>query len=164
MELLTPNLGLFIWTLLVFLVVLFILSKYAWKPIVSALREREESIEDALKSAERAREEMAALKSDNEKLLNEAREMRNNILKEAKETKESIISEAKDKAKEDASKIMEDTKREIENQKQAAIAEVKNQAAVLAMDIAEKILRKELDDKASHEKYVERLVDDFKMN
>ena len=164
MELLTPNLGLIFWTLIVFLVVLFILSKYAWKPIMNAIKEREETIEESLKSAQKARDEMASMKADNEKLLNEAREERMKILKDAKEVKENIISEAKERAKQDAAKIMEDTKREIENQKNAAMAEVKNQTAALAMEIAEKILRKELDNRDSQERYVEKLVDDFKMN
>ena len=164
MELLTPNLGLIFWTLIVFLVVLFILSKYAWKPIMNAIKEREETIEESLKSAQKARDEMASMKADNEKLLNEAREERMKILKDAKEVKENIINEAKERAKQDAAKIMEDTKREIENQKNAAMAEVKNQTAALAMEIAEKILRKELDNRDSQERYVEKLVDDFKMN
>lgn len=164
MELLTPGLGLFVWVLLVFLIVLFVLSKFAWKPILNALREREENIDEALKSAQKARNEMASLKADNEKLLNEAREERMKILKEAKETKDSIINEAKERAKKDAAKIMEDTKHEIEAQKNAAIAELKNQAAVLALDIAEKIVKKELKGKEEHEQYVEKLVDDFKLN
>lgn len=164
MELLTPNLGLIVWTTLVFVVVLYILSKFAWKPIMGAIRQREESIESALKSAEKAKEEMAALTSDNEKLLAEAREERSKILKEAKEVKESIISEARDTAKKEASKILEDNLREIDLKKQAAIEEIKNQTGQLALDIAEKLIEEKLKGKPEHEALVSKMVNQFKLN
>src|ERR1700753_4037504 len=120
MELLKPELGLIFWTALIFIVVLFLLPKSAWKPILKALDDREKTIDDALKTAERTKEEMAKLNAEHEKLLNEARQERSQILKEAKDMKDAIINEARDKAKVEGSKLIEEAKREIENQKMAA--------------------------------------------
>lgn len=164
MELLTPNLGLIVWTTLVFLIVLYILSRFAWKPIMSAIRQREVSIESSLKSAEKAREEMAALSSSNEKLLAETREERSKILKEAKEIKESIISEAREGAKIEAAKILEDNLREIENKKQAVISDIKNQTGQLALEIAERLIEEKLKENAQHEALVAKLIDQLKVN
>lgn len=163
-NLLQPDLGLVFWTVIIFLVVLFILRKYAWNPILNSLDERETSIAEALQQAEKAKEEMAKLTADNEKLLNEAKEERAKILKEAKEVGEKMITEAKDKAGVEYSKKVEDAKREIDLQKQAALAEVKNEVGTLAVAVAEQLLKKELNDKGAQEKYVAELVDDFKMN
>ncbi len=146
MDLIKPAFGLIFWMTISFLVVLFVLKKYAWKPILDILKEREDSIEKALNEAKRAREELIFLKAANQDLLNEARAERDRILKEAKEMKNAIIAEAKIKAKEEAEKVIESAREAINNEKKAAIAEIKNQVAVLSIEIAEKILRSELSD------------------
>ncbi len=163
-NLLNPDPGLLLWTLIVFISVLFILKKFAWKPILSALDEREQSIERSLHEAEKARDEMAKLKSDNEKILAEAKEERGKILKEAREVQDRMINEAKEKAREEAHKIVENAKREIENQKMAALTDVKNQVGLLAVKISEEILKRELKDKQEHDKYVAGIVHEMKLN
>ncbi len=164
MELLTPNFGLIFWTTIIFLSVLFILARYAWKPILGALDVREKSIAEALESAARAMEEMKKLQSDNERILNEAREERGKILKEAREQKDMIVNEAKEKAKIEATRIMEDSLREITNQKLAAITEVKNQVGNIAIEIATKVLEKELANKEEQEKYAASMVEKMNLN
>ena len=144
--LVSPDPGLFMWSTVAFLILFFLLSKFAWKPIVKALDERERSIEDALSKAEMAKAEMAKLISENEDLLKEARLERDNILKEAKEIKDQIINDAKDQAKTEGTKLIEKAKDEITNQKLAAMAEIKNQVSSLSLAIAEKVLRKQLED------------------
>jgi len=144
MELLTPDFGLFFWTLLAFLTVFFILRKFAWKPIISSLGEREKGIADSIATAERVKGEMSQLKSENEKLLAQAREERSQMLKEAKEMKDRIIGEAKEQAKTEANKIIIDAQAQIIQQKNAALTEVKNEIGSLALNVAEKILRKQL--------------------
>src|SRR5882757_4996298 len=136
MKLLLPEFGLLIWTLLAFLIVFFILGKYAWPAIVKGLRDRESGITDALATAERVKAEMAQLKSENEALLAQAREERATMLKEARDTKDKIINEAKEQAKTEAGKIITDARAAIEVQKMAAITEVKNQVGTLVVDIA----------------------------
>jgi len=163
-NLLTPDPGLIIWTLIAFLTVFFILKKYAWKPILNALDEREKSIENSLQQAEKAREEMAKLKSDNERILAEAKEERAKILKEAREIHDRIVSESKEKAREEAYKIIENAKCEIENQKMAALTDVKNQIGTLAIEISQKILKRELQQKQEQDAYVSGLVDEMKLN
>ncbi|MGB0175816.1 MAG: F0F1 ATP synthase subunit B [Owenweeksia sp.] len=158
------SVGLFFWQTLLFLVLLFLLRKYAWKPILTAVEKRETSIEDALNSAERAREEIEQLKSDNEKILKEARAERDTILKEAREIKEGIISEAKEKASAQADKIIEQAQEQIENQKMAAITELKNQVAEMSIEIAERILRDELASKEKQSSLVQEQLKDFKLN
>jgi len=149
MDLVKPAIGLIFWMTLSFGVVVFILGKYAWKPILKSLKDREGSIQDALDTAKRTKEEMAALKSDNEKLLNQARAERDIMLKEARDTKDAIIAEAKTKAAAEASKLTKAAREAINTEKNAAIAELKNQVALMSVEIAEKILRHELanDDK-----------------
>src|SRR5450755_1265525 len=142
MKLLLPEFGLLIWTMLAFLIVFFILGKYAWPAIVKGLKEREASITDSLATAERVRAEMTQLKSENEALLAQAREERAIMLKEARNTKDKIINEAKDQAKEEAGKIISDARAAIEQQKMAAITEVKNQIGNLVVEVSEKILRR----------------------
>lgn len=144
--LVSPDPGLFIWSTVAFLILFFLLSKFAWKPIVQALDERERSIEDALSKAQMAKAEMAKLISENEDLLREARLERDNILKEAKEIKDQIINDAKDSAKTEGAKLIDKAKDEINNQKLAAMAEIKNQVSTLSLDIAEKVLRKQFED------------------
>ena len=146
MELVTPEIGLIFWTTVVFSLLLVVLKKYAWKPILSAVDERNKSIEDALKAADKAKEEMLALNADNERILMEAKKERDILLKEGREIKDSIIAEAKDKAKVDAEKIVTTAKEQIINEKMKAITELKNQVANLSIEIAEKILKSELQD------------------
>ena len=146
MELVTPEIGLIFWTTVVFSLLLVVLKKYAWKPILSAVDERNKSIEDALKAADKAKEEMLSLNADNERILMEAKKERDILLKEGRKIKDSIIAEAKDKAKVDAEKILTTAKEQIINEKMKAITELKNQVANLSIEIAEKILKSELQD------------------
>lgn len=162
--LVSPDPGLFIWSTVAFLILFFLLSKFAWKPIVQALDERERSIEDALTKAEMAKAEMAKLISENEDLLREARLERDNILKEAKEIKDQIINDAKDSAKTEGAKLIEKAKIEIDNQKLAAMAEIKNQVSTLSIDIAEKVLRKQFEDQDKQQALVNDLLKEVQLN
>ncbi|GAA4422476.1 F0F1 ATP synthase subunit B [Pontibacter saemangeumensis] len=146
MELVTPGIGLIIWQTITFLIVLFLLTKFAWKPIMKALHEREASIENALSAAEKAKLEMQGLKAENEKLLAQARLERDKILKDASEAGNNLVERAKEKANEEGARMIAMAREAIENEKRAAIAEVKNQAAALSIEIAERILRRELSD------------------
>ncbi|MBK8701886.1 MAG: F0F1 ATP synthase subunit B [Saprospiraceae bacterium] len=159
-----PTPGLAIWSLLIFLLFWFIMGKFAFTPIAKALEQRESDIQHALDAAKSAKEEMATLKAQNERILAEAREEKAKILQEAKEIKNQTIAEAKEKAKEEASKIISASRNEIENQKKAAIAEIKNQVGGMAIDIAEKLVRKQLAGNAENEAYVKSLVDEFNLN
>lgn len=156
--------GLFFWQTLIFLLLIFLLKKFAWKPILDAVNEREEGIKNALLSAEIAKRDMQNLKSDNEKLLAEARVERDVILKEAREIKDKIVSEAKDEAQVQAGKMIEQAKAAINSEKNAAMAELKNQVSSLSIAIAEKVLRSELADKDSQTKLVEKMLGDVKLN
>ena len=146
MELVTPEIGLIFWTTVVFSLLLVVLKKYAWKPILSAVDERNKSIEEALRAADKAKEEMLSLSADNERILMEAKKERDVLLKEGREIKENIINEAKDKARIDAEKILKTAKEQITNEKMKAITELKNQVADLSIEIAEIILKSELQD------------------
>lgn len=157
--LLKPELGLWVWTLLAFLIVLFILKKYAWTPIINSLNEREQSIAESIEVAERVKAEMAQLQSENEALLAKAREERAEMLREAKFTKDKIIHEAKEQAKVEANKIMADLQQSINTRKVAAINDLKSQMGVLVVEMAEKILQRELSDKANQEKYIKEMAD-----
>lgn len=162
--LVSPDPGLFIWSTVAFLLLFFLLSKFAWKPIVKALDERERSIEDALARAEMAKTEMAKLIKENEELLREARLTRDNILMEAKEIKDQIINDAKDQAKVEGVKLIEKARDEINNQKLAAMAEIKNQVSTLSLDIAEKLLRKQFEDQDKQHALVNELLKEVKLN
>lgn len=164
MELLTPDIGLVVWSSISFLILLFILKKFAWKPIVSSLDERNNSIENALAEAENARKEIAELSARNEEILKEAKEERNNILREANKVKEGIIAEARTAAQEDAAKIMTDAREDIETQKLAVMADMKNAAAGLALEIAEKVISKELAAKGEQEKFISELASKANLN
>lgn len=164
MDLLTPGFGLFFWTALAFLTVFFLLKKFAWKPILEALNERERTIADSIASAEKVKAEMATLKSEHDVLLNQAREERTQLLREAKEAKDRIISEAKEMAKEEANKIMTEARQQIEFQKNAAIVDVKNQIGGLVIEVAEKVLRKELSNKSEQNAYISQLANEIKLN
>jgi F-type H+-transporting ATPase subunit b len=164
MDLLTPQLGLLVWNLIAFLILFFILKKFAWKPILKSLKERETGISDSLATAEKVRAEMAQLKNENEILLAKAREERAVILKEARDAKDKIIGEATEQAKLAAGKIITDAQAAIEQQKMAAITEVKNEVGKLVVEVSEKILRRELSNKAEQEKFIRQLSDDMKLN
>ncbi|MBX3256945.1 MAG: F0F1 ATP synthase subunit B [Chitinophagaceae bacterium] len=159
-----PDPGLLIWSTLAFLILLFVLGKFAWKPIMKAIGEREKGINDAIATAEKVKAEMAQLKSDNEKLLAEAREERAQILSEAKAIKDKIIADAKEQAKAEAAKIQAETYQSIENQKMAAMVDLKNQVGSLVVEVAEKVLRRELHDKAQQENYIKQLSNEIKLN
>ncbi len=164
MELITPGLGLVFWMVISFSLILFILKKFAWKPILKALKERENTIDTALKSAAKAREEMEHLKADNEKIIKEAKNVRDNLLKEARQVKDKIISEAKQKANSEANIIIADAKRQIENEKEAALDEIKNQIAGFSVEIAEKILKKKLEKTKDQKDLINELIDEIKIN
>lgn len=164
MELLMPSLGLIFWQLVGFLVLLFILRKFAWKPILGALNERETSIENALTAAEKAKAEMAQLKSENEQLLADARKERETMLRDATTAANKIREEAREQASEESARIVADAQASIEVQKQAALAEIKHQVADLSLVIAEKILREKLADSEKQKDYVARLVNDLNEN
>jgi F-type H+-transporting ATPase subunit b len=164
MELVNPGIGLIAWMTLAFLGILYILGKYAWKPIMKALKERESAIDDALNSAEKAKEEMKKLIFSNEELLQEAKNERDAILAAARKIKESIIEESKQKAAEEANRIILSAKESIENEKMAAITDLKDQLAELSMEVARKILRKELSDPKKQEEYIKELIKDVKFN
>lgn len=164
MSLINPGFGLVIWMTIAMLVVLFVLKKFAWKPIMQALKEREDSIESSLSAAEKAHEEMKDLKLDNEALLKEAKNERDAILREARKIKENIIEEAKGKASEEANNIVESAKERIQHEKSAAIVEIKNLIADQAITIAEKVLREELKDKSKQKDYIKVLLKETNLN
>ncbi len=164
MELLTPSFGLLIWTLVAFLIVFFILAKFAWPAIIKGLNEREKTIADSLATAEKVKMEMAQLKSDNEALMRKAQEERALMLKEAKETKDRIINEAKEQAKTEANKIVIEAQAAIEQQKMAALTDVKNMVGNLVIEVSEKVLRRELSNKNEQEKYINDLAKEVKLN
>lgn len=164
MGLLTPELGLFVWTLIAFLIVLVILRKAAWKPILKMLNERETGIAESIAAAERVKKEMGQMQAENEKLMAQAREERSQMLKEAKETKDRIVSEAKEQAKAEANKIIIDAQQQIQQQKMAAMTEVKNEIGNLAVEVAEKILRKQLSSAEAQNSYASLLAEEIKLN
>ena len=163
-ELVTPAIGLMFWTCVVFTLLLILLKKFAWKPILSAVDERNNSIESALAMAEKTRSEMAQLQANNEALLQEARSERDQLLKEAREMKESIISQAKNTAQEEADKMILSAKAVIENEKAAAITELKTSVGSLSVEIAEKVLKSELGDSEKQSAYISNLLKDIKLN
>jgi len=164
MELLTPGTGLLFWQAIVWIVLIFFLSKFAWKPIVQSLRIREDSIQEALDSAEDAKKEMAKLTSDNEKLLEAARLERDNILKEARDAGNVMMEEAKAGAATASAKMIEEAKTAINTEKMAALTEVKNQVAVLSMEIAEKLVKKQLSNDKAQKDMVADFVKDINLN
>lgn len=164
MDLLLPHLGLIVWTVLAFLIVLVILKKFAWKPIIKGLDEREAKIADSISLAEKVKAEMSQLKNDNEALLVKAREERALLLKEAKEMRDKIVNEAKDEAKVQASKIINDAQSVINQQKMAAINDLKNQVGNLVIEVSEKVLRRELNNKSEQENYIKQVAEETKLN
>jgi F-type H+-transporting ATPase subunit b len=162
--LVTPSLGLIIWTTVVFLLLLFLLGKFAWKPVLRAIEEREKNIESAIRNAEEAKASLENLKKEGEKILSEARNEREVILKEAKELKEKLISDAKKQAQSEAEKIIQHARQQIQSEKQAALVELKNQVAVLSVEIAEKILKTELADKEKQKIIIQNLSKELNLN
>ena len=158
------SLGLFVWQTVLFVGLLFLLKKYAWGPILSAVNEREAGIKDALNLAEKAKMEMENLQADNQKLLKEARAEREAMLKEARELKSSMIESAKTEAKEEANKLVANAQAAIETEKKAAIADLKSVVAELSISIAETVVREELSDKSNQEKLVESMLKDATLN
>lgn len=155
--------GTMFWMTLAFLVVLFILKKYAWKPILKALKDREDHIEESLQLADQVKTEMKELQSSNEKLLVEARVERDNLLKDARETKDTIVSEAKGIASEEADKIIAAARMAIQNEKMTALTELKNEVGRLSLEIAEKVIRHELSESKSQNELVEKLLKEVKL-
>ena len=163
MELVTPGIGLLFWMALSFTIVFIILKKFAWKPIMNALKDRENSIAEALNAADKARKDVEGLKADNEKIIAEARKEKDLILKEARDIKEKIVAEAKTQANAEAQKSIENARMVIHNEKTAAINEIKQQVAELSVSIAEKIIQKELKDKKEQDTLVDNLLKDLKL-
>ncbi len=164
MDLVTPGIGLIFWQVIAFLVLLFVLKKYAWKPVLNAIKSREERIKGALASAEEAKEEMKKLKADNEVIIKEAKDERNKLLQEAREIKSQMIEDAKAQAGIESKKMIESAKLKIESEKDAAVSEIKKLVAVFSVDIAEKILKKELDDKKEQQALISSSLKDLKLN
>lgn len=164
MDLLTPGPGLVIWQAFIFLLLIILLGKLAWKPILGSLKEREQSIQQALDSAEQAKKEMANLKADNEKLLREAREERDKILKTAREAANRIHDEAQADAKKNADKIIEDAKSIIQTEKNAALRDVKAQVAAFSLEVAEKLIKKNLTDDKAQKDLAEAYIKELKLN
>jgi len=164
MELLTPGTGLIIWQTIIFVGLFFLLAKFAWKPILSSLKEREQSITEALSTAEKARQEISLLKSDNEKLLKEAREERDRILREAREVANRLKDEAHADAKKASDKIVEEARAAINIEKQAALKEVKIQVAMFSLQVAEKLMKKSLANDKAQKELVEEFIKDLKLN
>lgn len=163
MQLTSPE-SLIFWTTIIFIVFFILLAKFAWKPILGAVKSREESINNALASAEAARREMENLTADNERILKEARAERDAVLKEAREMKEQIIADSKNEAQEQSQKLIAQAKAAIESEKNAAMAELKAQVSTLSLSIAEKLLKEELSNKESQTKLVEKMLGDVKLN
>ena len=164
MSLLLPHLGLIFWTVLAFLIVFFILKKFAWSAILKGLNERETNISEAIASAEKVKKEMAQLKSENETLLAAAREERTAMLKEAKEIKDKMINDAKNDAKEQAARIIAEAQATINQQKMAALTDIKNQVGKMVVEVSEKIIRKQLSNPSEQEQYINTLTQDIKLN
>ena len=159
-----PDIGLVFWNTIAFLLLLIVLGKFAWKPILKAINERESGIEEALLKADKMKSEITAMQNENEALLAKAREERATIIKEAKEASEKMVNEAKDKAKSEYERIISDAQAAIAQQKNAAMVDVKNQVGALVINVAEKVLRKELSNKADQESYIKQIAEEVKLN
>ena len=164
MELITPGIGLLFWMLLSFSLVLIILKKFAWKPILGALKDRQNSIEQALQAADRAKEQMVKLQSDNERILAEARLERDKLIKEAREMKDQIINDARLKAGEEGNKMIEAARQAIQNERTAAVEQIRQMVANLSVDIAQKLLLRQLEDDKSQKELIEKVLNQTKLN
>jgi len=164
MNLITPEFGLLFWQTITFLALLLLLSRFAWKPIMSSLREREETIEGALRSAELARVEMTKLRADNERLLDEARAERDAMMRKAQQTADAIVEEAKNKAAAESNRIVESARAAILSERQAAIDDIRRQVATLSVDIAEKVIRRQINGDAQQRQLVDQFVKDIHLS
>ena len=164
MDLITPGVGLIFWTVVIFSLLLLILRAFAWKPVLNAVKTREERIRAAIKSAERAKEEMERLKADNEKIFQEARDERDEILRQARDDKNRIIQEAREKAELEANKLIEHARLIIQSEKETAITQIQKQIAELSVNIAEKILRKNLESDKTQKELIDRMMKDIKLS
>lgn len=159
-----PDIGLVFWNTIAFIVLFFVLRAKAWKPMLKAIHDREQGIEDALSKADKMKADIAAMQSENEALLAKAREERAQMIKEAKETADKMVADAKEKAKNEYDRIVADAQVAINKQKNAALTDVKNQVGSLVVEVAEKVLRKELANKADQENYIKQLAEGVKLN
>ena len=159
-----PDIGLVFWNTIAFLVLLIVLGKFAWKPMLKAINDREQGIEEALSKADKMKADIAAMQNENETLLAKAREERATLIKDAKDASEKMIAEAKEKAKSEYERIVADAQVAITQQKNAALTEVKNQVGSLVVEVAEKVLRRELSNKAEQETYIKQIADGVKLN
>ena len=164
MQLVTPGIGLLFWMLVSFSLVLFVLGKYAWKPIMKGIHQREDTIEKALEAANEAKKEMLKLKAGNEQLLRDAKDERDALMRDARKLKEAILDEAREKAHEEADRIIENARENIQFEKMAAINELKNQIATISIEIAEKLIGKELENKEQQQQLTEKLLNEVKIN
>lgn len=164
MDLVTPGIGLIFWTTLFFLILLFILGKFAWPAILTAIKARNESIKQALDAAEKAKEEMAKLQADNQKILAEAKAERDAMMKEAKQLKDKLIAEAKEEATQEGKRLVTNARESIQAEKKAAINDLKKQVANLSMDIAEKILKQKLEDSKAQKELINTLINEADLN
>lgn len=164
MDLLTPKLGLFFWALLIFLILVMLLKKYAWKPIMGAIKDREDGIQKSIDEAKKVRAEMANLKSENEALLSQARAERENMLKEARTMGEEIVAKSRRDAEAEYKRMVEKALEDIRSEKMRALVDVKNQLATLSIEVAEKVLRQELTNPKVQEDIVNRYVNDMNLN
>jgi F-type H+-transporting ATPase subunit b len=164
MQLVTPGIGLLFWMLVSFSLVLFVLGKYAWKPIMKGIHQREDTIEKALEAANDAKKEMLQLKAGNEQLLRDAKDERDALMRDARKVKESILTEARERANEEAARILENARENIQFEKMAAINELKNQIATISIEIAEKLILKELENKKQQQELTEKLLKNVKIN
>jgi F-type H+-transporting ATPase subunit b len=164
MQLVTPGIGLLFWMLVSFSLVLFVLGKYAWKPIMKGIHQREDTIEKALEAANEAKKEMLKLKAGNEQLLRDAKDERDALMRDARKLKEAILDEAREKAHEEADRIIENARENIQFEKMAAINELKNQIASISIEIAEKLIGKELENKEQQQQLTEKLLSEVKIN
>ena len=164
MDLITPGFGLVFWTIITFLILLIVMKKFAWSPILGAISDREDGIKNALVAADNARKEMENLKADNERILNEARAEREAMLRDAREIKNKMIADAKEEAQTQASKMIIQAQAAIEGEKKSAMAELRNHVAALSIDIAEKVVREELSNKGKQLELVESMLADAKLN
>lgn len=164
MDLVTPGIGLVFWTTLFFLILLFVLGKFAWPAILTAIKARNESIKQALEAAEKAKVEMAKLQADNEKILAEAKAERDAMMKEAKQLKDKLIADAKEQASVEAKKLVSNARESIQTEKKAAINDLKDQVANLSLDIAEKILKQKLEDGKAQKELINTLIKEADLN
>ena len=164
MDILLPQLGLFFWALILFVILFFMLRRFAWKPIMKGIKDREVTIQTSLDEAKKARDEMANLKAENDQLLAEARAERDALLSEARDMRDKIVGEAKKTAEEEAARIVSTAREQIQSEKMAAMTEIKNQVGALSLEIAEKVLRSELSNAPAQKELVEKLVSELSFN